>query len=92
MNAETFYWFDYETWGISPQWDRPAQFAGVRTDASLNPIGKPDMFYCQPPPDYLPDPGACLVTGLEPEFVHRNGQPEPDFMRNVVQLLGSTGT
>jgi len=58
----------------------------------LNPIGKPDMFYCQPPPDYLPDPGACLVTGLEPKFVHNNGKPEHEFMRDVVQRLGSSGT
>lgn len=92
MSNKTFYWFDYETWGISPQWDRPAQFAGVRTDAELNPIGKPDMFFCQLPPDYLPDPGACLVTGLAPEVVHAQGLPEPDFMRKTVRLLGSTGT
>lgn len=92
MSDESFYWFDYETWGISPQWDRPAQFAGVRTDLRLNPIGEPDMFYCQLPPDYLPDPGACLVTGLEPEFVHDNGLTEPDFIHKVVRLLGSSGT
>ncbi len=92
MSPDTFYWFDYETWGISPQWDRPAQFAGIRTDAELNVIGTPDMLYCQLPPDYLPDPGACLVTRLQPEFVNRNGLAEPDFMRELVQLLGAKGT
>ena len=92
MSGATFYWFDYETWGISPQWDRPAQFAGVRTDEQLNPIGKPEMFYCQLPPDYLPDPGACKVTRLLPEFVQANGLTEPEFMKKVLQLLGAKGT
>jgi exodeoxyribonuclease-1 len=43
-----------------PRRDRPAQFAGVRTDADLNEIGEPVMLYCQPRADYLPDPKpAC---------------------------------
>lgn len=88
----TFYWFDYETWGISPQWDKPAQFAGIRTDEELNIIGTPDMFYCQLPPDYLPDPVACLVTGLKPDFVNEKGVIEPDFVRNVLKHLGEPNT
>ena len=35
----TFYWLDYETFGADPVRDRPAQFAGVRTDGELNEIG-----------------------------------------------------
>jgi len=92
MATESFYWFDYETWGISPQWDRPAQFAGVRTDANLNQVGDATMLYCQPPPDYLPDPGACRVTGLSPLEVQRRGIPEPDFMRAVLSELGRSDT
>ena len=88
----TFYWFDYETWGISPQWDKPAQFAGVRTDENLNVIGAPDMFYCQLPPDYLPDPGACLVTGLTPDFVNQKGLSGPEFITEVLTRLGEPNT
>jgi exodeoxyribonuclease-1 len=29
---KTFYFHDYETFGKNPALDRPAQFAGVRTD------------------------------------------------------------
>ena len=54
----TFYWHDYETWGEVPAVDRPSQFAGVRTDASLNVIGEPLMMYCRPPEDLLPKPEA----------------------------------
>ena len=35
----SFFWHDYETFGRVPRRDRPAQFAGVRTDADLNEIG-----------------------------------------------------
>ena len=36
MAQPTFFWHDYETFGRVPRRDRPAQFAGVRTDADLN--------------------------------------------------------
>ena len=29
---KTFYWYDYETFGLSPKVQRIAQFAGIRTD------------------------------------------------------------
>ena len=59
MDSHTFFWHDYETFGLNPRRDRPAQFAGIRTDAELNEIGEPLMIYCQPANDYLPDPTAC---------------------------------
>ena len=34
--ANSFYWYDLETSGLSPKWDRIVQFAGCRTDAVLN--------------------------------------------------------
>jgi hypothetical protein len=36
----------------------PSQFAAIRTDAELNEVGEPVMLYCQPAPDYLPEPGG----------------------------------
>jgi len=59
-NQPTILWHDYETWGVSPKFDRPSQFAAIRTDLDLNIIGEPEVFYCQPPQDYLPHPGAVL--------------------------------
>lgn len=41
----TFYFHDYETFGISPAKDRPSQFAGIRTDADFNIIGEPLVIY-----------------------------------------------
>jgi exodeoxyribonuclease-1 len=63
----TFYWHDYETFGVDPSKDRPSQFAGLRTDENLNVIGKPLVIYCQPQKDILPAPQACLITGITPQ-------------------------
>ena len=41
MQAYSFLWHDYETFGAVPRKDRPAQFAAIRTDAELNEIGEP---------------------------------------------------
>ncbi|HRB21115.1 MAG TPA: exonuclease domain-containing protein [Nitrosomonas sp.] len=65
--ATTLYWHDYETFGADPRRDRPAQFAGVRTDEALNEISEPLTIYCKPSRDYLPHPKACLLTGITPQ-------------------------
>lgn len=38
--SNTFYWHDYETFGLRGDERRPSQFAGVRTDENLNFIGE----------------------------------------------------
>lgn len=48
----------------APALDRPAQFAAIRTDNEFNVIGEPEVFYCKPADDYLPQPGAVLITGI----------------------------
>ncbi|MFT6901918.1 MAG: exodeoxyribonuclease-1, partial [Colwellia sp.] len=78
-NQPTILWHDYETFGISPKFDKPSQFAGIRTDHDLNIIGKPEMFYCRPPQDYLPQPEACLVTGITPQKAQQEGLSEVEF-------------
>ena len=39
--TKTFLWHDYETFGATPMADRPAQFAAIRTDMNLEPVGDP---------------------------------------------------
>jgi len=88
----TFYWHDYETFGIVPRRDRPSQFAGIRTDAELNEIGEPLMIYCQPAPDYLPDPESCLLTGILPQTCLERGLPEHAFAAAIEAELATPGT
>jgi len=92
MAAHTFYWHDYETFGVLPRRDRPAQFAGLRTDADLVEIGTPQMIYCQPSPDYLPDPQACLLTGILPQTCLEHGMPEHAFASAIERELAEAGT
>jgi exodeoxyribonuclease I len=88
----TFFWHDYETFGVHPRRDRPAQFAGLRTDADLNEIGSPAMFYCQPAPDTLPDPESCLLTGILPQVCLARGVPEHVFAARIETELARSGT
>lgn len=90
--VNSLYWHDYETWGEVPAQDRPAQFAGVRTDEQLNIIGEPLMIYCQPTRDFLPKPEACLITGLSPQKALAEGLPEPQFVAAILAELSLPGT
>lgn len=90
--TKTFYWHDYETWGTTPAFDKPVQFAGVRTDMELNPIGEPLMIYCKPSPDFLPDPQACLITGITPQLALEKGITEKEFVAAIYRELAQSET
>lgn len=92
MPDETFYWHDYETFGTDPARDRPVQFAGQRTDADFNPVGEPLVIYSAPADDYLPQPGACLVTGITPQLALEKGLPECEFIARIHAELAAPGT
>lgn len=90
MNS--LYWHDYETWGANPAQDRPAQFAGIRTDEALNIIGEPLMIYAKPTEDLLPHPEACLITGITPQRAQAEGVSEPEFIARIHQEFIQPGT
>ncbi|EON93885.1 exonuclease I [Marinobacter lipolyticus SM19] len=88
----SFYWHDYETFGVDPVHDRPSQFAGVRTDAELNVIEDPLVIYCKPTDDYLPSPEACLITGITPQKAMAEGYPEAEFIAQINEAFSQPGT
>ena len=88
----SFFWHDYETFGADPVRDRPSQFAGIRTDADFVEIGEPLTLYCQPPPDLLPHPEACLITGITPQLARERGVPEPEFIAAIHQQMSEPNT
>ncbi|MEO7151471.1 MAG: exodeoxyribonuclease I, partial [Burkholderiaceae bacterium] len=92
MGEPTFFWHDYETFGRMPRRDRPSQFAGVRTDAALDEVDAPVMHYCQPAPDFLPDPEACLLTGILPQTCLAQGLPEHAFAAAIEAKLARPDT
>jgi len=90
--ADSFYWYDLETSGTQPKWDRIVQFAGLRTDAQLNPVGDEYSTYVRLPDDVLPNPAAALVTGITPQLANQQGIREVDALERINALFSTPGT
>lgn len=90
--AHTFLWYDLETFGTDPRWDRIAQFAAIRTDTQLRQIGEPIVLHGRISPDYLPDPEACLITGLTPRKTADRGLTEVELARAIFAEMSQPQT
>lgn len=88
----TLYWHDYETFGLNPRFDRPVQFAGLRTNLELQEIDAPLTLYCHPPRDLLPSPQACLITGITPQMAAERGLRESLFIHKIHEQFAKPGT
>lgn len=90
--AATMLWYDYETFGADPRRDRAVQFAAIRTDMALNPIEDPMDLFCQPALDTVPDPIACLITGISPFKAQQQGLLECDFAEQINKAMSQPNT
>jgi exodeoxyribonuclease-1 len=90
--TNSIYWYDYETFGIDPRFDRLSQFAGIRTDEDLNIISDPLTLYCKPAKDCLPDPHSCLITGITPQKAIKDGVIEAEFIAAIHAEFSKPGT
>lgn len=90
--SNSFYWYDLETTGLVPRWDRITQFAGQRTDMDLNPVGDPFVTYVKLPPEVLPDPESALITGITPQRLQEEGISEWDAINQIHTDLNQPGT
>lgn len=88
---QTLLWYDYETFTARKPY-RIAQFACVRTDLDLNPVEDPVDIFCSPTPDYLPDPDACLIHGITPQYCLENGLSEFEFAKTIHAELSRPNT
>ena len=84
---KTFLWYDIETFGLNPKYDRLAQFAAIRTDMDMNVIDEPVLIYVKLSPDYLPSPDSCLVTGITPQEVNSKGIAEAEAAERIRDLF-----
>lgn len=87
-----FLFYDYETFGINPAYDRIAQFGAIRTDQNLEFLDEPEVFYCQPTKDFLPHPDACLLTGITPQVAQAEGVKEWEFAQRIYDLMSVPDT
>ncbi|TXL01479.1 exodeoxyribonuclease I [Methylococcaceae bacterium HT1] len=92
MTENSFYWHDYETFGVDPQRDRAVQFAGIRTDFDFNILGEPLVIYCRPADDTLPQPEACCVTGITPQKAAEKGVCETEFIAQIHKEMAQENT
>ena len=89
---ETFFFYDLETSGLSPREDRIMQFAGIRTDKDLKPLGQPINLLVKLANDTLPSPGAIMVTKITPQQTLADGLSEAEFCNYVENEIFIPGT
>ncbi len=92
MTENSIYWYDFESFGSDPRRCRAAQFAGLRTDENLHPIGEPLVLFCKPAGDFLPNPMSCLITGITPRQALAEGVCEAEFIGRIKQEFSTPGT
>lgn len=80
-------WYDLETSGTDPAADRIIQFAAIRTDADLNPVGEPVEALVALDEDVVPSLGATLVHRLSPAKLRESGIPEWEAISQIKALI-----
>lgn len=90
MNS--FFFYDLETSGLNPRFDRIMQFAGIRTDENLKQIGGPINILVKLSEDILPSPEALLVTGITPQKTISEGISEHEFARFLTDKVFTPNT
>ncbi len=90
--AQTFFFYDLETSGLSARNDRIMQFAGQRTGMDLQPIGDPVNVLVRLSDDSLPSPDALLVTGITPQQTLTDGLSEVEFSRLFIDEIALPNT
>lgn len=90
--AQTFFFYDLETSGLSARDSRIMQFAGIRTDMDLNPIGDPYNVLIALNDDTLPSPDALMVTGITPQQTVADGYTEAQFAQLLLDEVFTEDT
>lgn len=87
----TYLWYDFETYGADPKRDRISQFAGIRTDKDFN-ILEEFEFFCKLTNDYIPNPEACLITGIIPQYANEKGINEEELSKKLFEIFTKPNT
>jgi exodeoxyribonuclease-1 len=90
--AKIFFFYDLETSGLSARNDRIMQFAGIRTDMDMNPIGDPYNVLVALNDDTLPSPEALMVTGITPQQTVVDGYTEAQFAKLLCEEVFTDDT
>lgn len=88
----TFLFYDYETFSPEKYNTRIASVAMIRTTMNLEQIGEPIVLYCKLGLDFLPHPESCLIHGLSPQYVNKNGMSEDTLIAKVLEEFSKENT
>jgi len=89
---QTFFFYDLETSGLNARDQRIMQFAGIRTDMDLKPVGESINVLVKLSDDILPDPGAIMVTGITPQQTLADGLSEPELCKLLMDQVFTPDT
>lgn len=90
--AQTFFFYDLETSGLSARDSRIMQFAGIRTDLEFNQIGEAYNVLVALNDDTLPSPEALMVTGITPQQTVADGYTEAQFAKLLCEEIFTDDT
>lgn len=90
--SKTLFFYDLETSGLNPRDDRIMQFAGIRTDLDLKPIGEPYNMLVKLNDDTLPSPDAVMVTQITPQQTLEEGYTESEFAKIIANEIFTPDT
>jgi exodeoxyribonuclease I len=90
--AQSFFFYDLETSGLDSRTSRIMQFAGIRTDMDLNPIGEAYNVLVKLSDDTIPSPEALMVTGITPHQTQMDGLTEAEFAKFLSDEICMTDT
>lgn len=90
--TKTYFFYDLETSGLSARTERIMQFAGIRTDLDLKPIGEPVNMLIRLNDDTLPSPEALMVTGITPQQTVSDGYSEAEFCKIIANDIFTPDT
>lgn len=90
--ADSFLFYDLETFGTDPRRTRIAQFAAIRTDTALEQVAEPWDFLVRPADDLLPSPTASLITGIAPQRALAEGVDEAEAFARIAEAMSVPGT
>lgn len=88
----SFFFYDLETSGFNPRYDRIMQFAGQRTTMDLQPTGEPVNLLIKLSDDILPSPGAILTTHITPQMTLADGISETEFCEYFLENIATPDT
>lgn len=90
--SKSFFFYDLETSGLNAREARIMQFAGMRTDMNLNPVGEPVNELIRLNDDTLPSPEALMVTGITPQQTVADGYSEAEFSKIAMEEIFTPDT